>query len=99
MSSTALFLLSALLISAGIAGFFVRKDLLTMLLSGEVALSGANLALLVFATRSSPTEAQAAVIAILTVAAAEVAVALAAIAVAIRDKGKATEDIASEMKG
>ncbi len=99
MTSFSLFLLSALLIAGGIAGFFIRKDLLTMLLSSEVALSGANLVLLTFASKASPTEAQAAVLAILTVAAAEVAVALAALAVVIREKGKATEDIVSEMKG
>ncbi len=99
MSSFSLFILAALLIAGGIAGFFLRKDLLTMLLSSEVALSGANLLLLVFASQASPTEAQAAVLAILTVAAAEVAVALAALAVVIREKGKATEDIVSEMKG
>jgi len=67
MSGYGIILLSVLLFSGGVAGFFLRKDLLTMLLSTEVALSGGILALLYFST-SRPVEAQAAVIAILTVA-------------------------------
>ncbi len=98
MSGYGIILLSVLLFSGGVAGFFLRKDLLTMLLSAEVALSGGILALLYFST-SRPVEAQAAVIAILTVAAGEVAVALASVAVVVRIKGKATEKTVSEMKG
>jgi len=99
MSVFSLFLLAALLMAGGLAGFFIRRDLLTMLLSAEVMLAGANLAFLVFATMKMTTEADAAVLVILTVAAAEVAVALAAIAVVVRRKGEATEKTVSEMKG
>ncbi len=99
MSAFSLFLLSALLVAGGLAGFFIRRDLLTMLLSAEVMLAGANLAFLVFSTMKNSIEADAAVLVILTVAAAEVAVALAAIAVVVRKKGEATEKTVSEMKG
>lgn len=99
MSVFSLFLLAALLMAGGLAGFFIRRDLLTMLLSAEVMLAGANLAFLVFATMKMTIEADAAVLVILTVAAAEVAVALAAIAVVVRRKGEATEKTVSEMKG
>ncbi|MCD6454102.1 MAG: NADH-quinone oxidoreductase subunit NuoK [Candidatus Aminicenantes bacterium] len=99
MSTFSLLLLSALLFAGGIAGFFVRRDLITMLLSAEIMLAGANLALLVFSTIKKSIEAEAAVLVILTVAAAEVAVALAAIAVVARKKGEATEKTVSELKG
>lgn len=98
MSVFSLFLLAAILMAGGMAGFFIRRDLLTMLLSSEVMLAGANLAFLVFATMKRTIEADAAVLIILTVAAAEVAVALAAIAVVVRRKGEATEKTVSEMK-
>jgi len=99
MSVFSLFLLSALLFAGGMAGFFIRRDLLTMLLSSEVMLAGANLALLNFATMRNSVEGDAIVLIVLTVAAAEVAVALAAIAVVIRRKEEATEKTVSEMKG
>ncbi len=98
MNGYGILILASLLFAGGVAGFFLKKDLLTMLLSAEVSLSGAILALLYFAL-SNPTEVRAGIIAVLTVAAAEVAVALASVAVVVRVKGRATEKTVSEMKG
>ena len=92
-------ILSILLFSLGIIGFFVKKDLVTQFMCVEVMLNAANLALIAFSKASSSMDGQIIVFFIITVAAAEAAVGLAIILLVYRQKKTIkTEDI-QLMKG
>ena len=92
-------ILSILLFSLGIIGFFVKKDLVTQFMCVEVMLNAANLALIAFSKASSSMDGQIIVFFIITVAAAEAAVGLAIILLVYRQKKNIkTEDI-QLMKG
>jgi len=92
-------ILSILLFSLGIIGFFVKKDLVTQFMCVEVMLNAANLALIAFSKASSSLDGQIIVFFIITVAAAEAAVGLAIILLVYRQKKTIkTEDI-QLMKG
>ena len=70
-------LLSALLFVVGGIGFLVRRNVLVTLMSIEVMLNAANLALVAFARQWGEIGGQLIVFFVITVAAAEVAVGLA----------------------
>ena len=91
--------LSAVLFALGLAAFFLKRDLVSMLLAVEVMLNAANLAFLAFARASGAPDGQVIVLFVITVAAAEAAVGAAVIILFFRKKGSARRDAADIMKG
>ena len=70
-------ILSAILFSIGTAGVFVRKNLITILLSVEIMLNAVNLTFVAFGRALGSADGQIIVFFVMTVAAAEAAVGLA----------------------
>jgi NADH:ubiquinone oxidoreductase subunit K len=68
--------LAALLFVTGALGVLVRRSPLIILLSVEIMLNGANLALIAFARRVGHADGQVFAIAVMAVAASEVVVGL-----------------------
>jgi NADH-quinone oxidoreductase subunit K len=69
--------LSAILFAIGAAGVFVRRNIITILLSIEIMLNAVNLTFVAFGRALGSTEGQIIVFFVMTVAAAEAAVGLA----------------------
>src|SRR5439155_27032674 len=69
--------LSAILFSIGTAGVFVRRNLITILLSIEIMLNAVNLTFVAFGPERGSADGQIIVFFVMTVAAAEAAVGLA----------------------
>lgn len=91
--------LSAVLFSMGLAAFFLKRDLVSMVLSVEVMLNAANLAFLTFAGSARSLDGQVIVLFIITVAAAEAAAGAAIIILFFRTKKSVRRDAADIMKG
>jgi NADH-quinone oxidoreductase subunit K len=70
-------ILSAVLFSLGVAGVFLRRNLITILLSIEVMLNAVNLTFIAFGRHLGSADGQIIVFFVITVAAAEAAVGLA----------------------
>jgi NADH-quinone oxidoreductase subunit K len=70
-------LLSGLLFTIGVAGVFLRRNLITLLLSIEIMLNAVNLAFVAFGRQFGTTDGQIITFFVVTVAAAEAAVGLA----------------------
>lgn len=77
MPLTPYFVLSAVLFSIGLAGLFIRKNLLLMLLSIEILLNSANLSFIAASARWGELTGQVFAFFGMTIAAAEVTVGLA----------------------
>ncbi len=69
--------LSAILFAIGTVGIFLRRNMITVLLSIEIMLNAANLTLVAFGHYLQSVEGQIIVFFVVTVAAAEAAVGLA----------------------
>jgi NADH-quinone oxidoreductase subunit K len=69
--------LSAILFSIGTAGVFLRRNLITILLSIEIMLNAVNLSFVAFGRQFGAVDGQIIVFFVVTVAAAEAAVGLA----------------------
>ena len=69
--------LSAILFAIGTAGVFVRRNLITILLSIEIMLNAVNLTFVAFGRALGSADGQIIVFFVMTVAAAEAAVGLA----------------------
>jgi NADH-quinone oxidoreductase subunit K len=69
--------LSALLFAIGGAGVFLRRNLITLLLSVEIMLNAVNLAFVAFGRQFGTADGQIITFFVMTVAAAEAAVGLA----------------------
>ena len=72
-------IVSAVLFAIGTAGVFVRRNLITILLSVEIMLNAVNLTFVAFGRALGSAEGQIIVFFVITVAAAEAAVGLAII--------------------
>ena len=72
-------LLSAILFAIGTAGVFLRRNLITILLSIEIMLNAVNLSFVAFGRVLGSADGQIIVFFVMTVAAAEAAVGLAII--------------------
>jgi NADH-quinone oxidoreductase subunit K len=70
-------ILSAILFSIGAAGVFLRRNLITILLSIEIMLNAVNLTFVAFGRALGSGDGQIIVFFVMTVAAAEAAVGLA----------------------
>ncbi len=85
---------SAILFSIGVVGVVMRRNLFIILMSLELILNAANLAMVAFSRFSNNIDGQMMVFFIITVAAAEVAVGLALLVALYRRRQTAyTEDL------
>ena len=92
-------LLSAVLFVLGAAGVLVRRNPLVILISIELMLNAANLALVTFARQLQNYEGQLFALMSMTVAAAEAVVGLAILVDIFRTRDVEDVDDLSEMKG
>jgi NADH-quinone oxidoreductase subunit K len=92
-------ILSVVLFALGVAAFFLKRDLVSMVLAIEVMLNAANLAFLAFARSARSLDGQVVVLFIVTVAAAEAAVGSAIVILFFRTKRSVRRDAADIMKG
>ena len=101
MTTLTLFLLaSLLLLSIGLAGLITRRTLVGMLISVELMLNGAGLAIVAAAkcTQASDVHGQLAALFVMGLAAAEATLVLAMILVVQRRFGKVTLDEVSSIR-
>jgi NADH-quinone oxidoreductase subunit K len=91
--------LSGLIFSIGTAGVFLRKNLITLLLSVELMLNAVNLAFVAFGRQWATVDGQIITFFVMTVAAAEAAVGLALVIAMYRHKRSVSLDGVHEMKG
>ncbi len=84
--TTHVLVLAALLLGLGITGLLVRRSLLFMLLSLEVMLNSAGLALVAAGAHWGNADGQVLFIFLLTMAAAELAVGLALVLLLFREQ-------------
>jgi NADH-quinone oxidoreductase subunit K len=79
-------ILSAILFAIGTAGVFLRRNVITVLLSIEIMLNAANLTLVAFGRYLGTVDGQIIVFFVVTVAAAEAAVGLALVIAMVRQR-------------
>jgi NADH-quinone oxidoreductase subunit K len=91
-------LLSAVLFSIGTAGVFLRRNLITILLSVEVMLNAVNLTLVAVDRYLGSVDGQIIVFFVITVAAAVAAVGLAIIIALFRHKESLNPDVFTSLK-
>jgi NADH-quinone oxidoreductase subunit K len=90
--------LSAVLFTIGVAGVFLRRNLITVLLSIEIMLNAANLAFVAFARVAGSVDGQIIVFFVVTVAAAEAAVGLALVIALFRHRESLDPDAYTSLK-
>jgi NADH-quinone oxidoreductase subunit K len=90
--------LSALLFSIGTAGVFLRRNLITILLSIEVMLNAVNLTFVAVGRHLGSVEGQIIVFFVMTVAAAEAAVGLAIVIALFRQRETLNPDAFTSLK-
>jgi NADH:ubiquinone oxidoreductase subunit K len=91
--------LAAFLFTTGMLGVLLRRSPLIVLLSLELMLNGANLALIAFSRRSGNLDGQIFALAVMAVAAAEVVVGLGLIVAMARKKLTLDVDKLSILRG
>ena len=91
--------LSGVLFTMGIAGVFLRRNLITMLLSIEVMLNAVNLTFVAFGHFRGSADGQIIVFFVITVAAAEAAVGLALVIALFRHAETLNPDMFRQLKG
>jgi NADH-quinone oxidoreductase subunit K len=91
-------ILSAILFSIGTAGVFVRRNLITILLSIEIMLNAVNLTFVAFGRAFGGPEGQIIVFFVMTVAAAEAAVGLAIVIGLFRHRESLDPDTFTALK-
>ena len=92
-------LLSAVLFALGAVGVLIRRNPLVILISIELMLNAANLALVTFARQLQNIEGQLFALMSMTVAAAEAVVGLAILVDIFRTRDVEDVDDLSELKG
>ena len=90
--------LSAVLFSIGAAGVFLRRNLITILLSIEIMLNAVNLSFVAFGRAAGDLDGQIITFFVMTVAAAEAAVGLALVIALFRHKESLNPDAFSSLK-
>jgi NADH-quinone oxidoreductase subunit K len=91
-------ILSAILFSIGTAGVFMRRNLITILLSIEIMLNAVNLSFVAFGRHWGNVDGQIIVAFVMTVAAAEAAVGLAIIVALFRHRESLNPDAFTSLK-
>jgi NADH-quinone oxidoreductase subunit K len=90
--------LSAILFTIGTAGVFVRKNLITILLSIEIMLNAVNLTFVAFGRALGSADGQIIVFFVMTVAAAEAAVGLGIVIALFRLRQSLNPDMYKSLK-
>jgi NADH-quinone oxidoreductase subunit K len=90
--------LSAILFAIGTAGVFVRRNVITILLSIEIMLNAANLTFVAFGRALGSSDGQIIVFFVMTVAAAEAAVGLAIVIALFRHRQSLDPDTFALLK-
>jgi NADH-quinone oxidoreductase subunit K len=90
--------LSALLFAIGTAGVFLRRNLITVLLSIEIMLNAVNLTFVAAGRQFAAVDGQIIVFFVMTVAAAEAAVGLALIIALFRHRESLNPDAFTSLK-
>ena len=90
--------LSAVLFAIGVAGVFLRRNLITILLSIEVMLNAVNLTFVAVGRYLGSVEGQIIVFFVMTVAAAEAAVGLAIVIALFRQRETLNPDAFTSLK-
>ena len=90
--------LSAILFSIGTAGVFLRRNLISILLSIEIMLNAVNLSFVAFGRALGSIDGQIIVFFVVTIAAAEAAVGLAIIIVMFRHQESLNPDAFTSLK-
>ena len=90
--------LSAILFSIGTAGVFLRRNLITLLLSVEIMLNAVNLSFVAMGRFNGSVEGQIITFFVMTVAAAEAAVGLALIIALFRHRESLNPDAFTSLK-
>ena len=91
-------MLSAVLFSIGTAGIFLRRNLITILLSIEVMLNAVNLTFVAADRYYHTVDGQIIVFFVITVAAAEAAVGLAIVIALFRHRESLSPDVFTTLK-
>jgi len=90
--------LSAVLFSIGTAGVFLRRNIITLLLSIEIMLNAVNLTFIAVGRYLGTVEGQIITFFVMTVAAAEAAVGLAIVIALFRHKESLSPDVFTSLK-
>jgi NADH-quinone oxidoreductase subunit K len=91
-------MLSAVLFSIGTAGVFLRRNIITLLLSVEVMLNAVNITFVAADRFFGSVDGQIIVFFVMTVAAAEAAVGLAIVISLFRHKESLNPDVFTSLK-
>ena len=91
--------LSGILFAIGTAGVFLRRNVITLLLSVEVMLNAVNLSFVAMSRELGDIGGQTTVLFVMVVAAAEVVVGLGIVVAIFRRRPNATADDLVELKG
>jgi NADH-quinone oxidoreductase subunit K len=91
-------LLSAVLFGTGTIGVFLRRNVITVLLSIEVMLNAVNLAFIAFGRFQGSVDGQVIMFFVVTVAAAEAAVGLALVIALFRHRESLNPDAFTSLK-
>ena len=89
---------SAMLFSIGTAGVFLRRNLITILLSIEIMLNAVNLTFVAFGRQLGTVDGQIITLFVMTVAAAEAAVGLAIVISLFRHRESLNPDAFTSLK-
>ena len=89
---------SAVLFAIGTAGVFLRRNLITILLSIEIMLNAVNLTFVAFGRYQGNVDGQIIVFFVMTVAAAEAAVGLAIVIALFRHRESLNPEAFSSLK-
>jgi NADH-quinone oxidoreductase subunit K len=90
--------LSALLFAVGTMGVFLRRNVITVLLSIEVMLNAVNLSFIAFGRTQGSVDGQVIMFFVVTVAAAEAAVGLALVIALFRHRESLNPDAFTSLK-
>jgi NADH-quinone oxidoreductase subunit K len=90
--------LSAVLFSIGTVGVFLRRNVITLLLSIEIMLNAVNLTFVAVGRYLGTVDGQIIVFFVMTVAAAEAAVGLALVIALFRHKESLSPDVLTSLK-
>ncbi len=90
--------LSAILFSIGTAGVFLRRNIITLLLSIEIMLNAVNLTFVAVGRYLGTVDGQIITFFVMTVAAAEAAVGLAIVIALFRHKETLSPDVFTSLK-
>jgi NADH-quinone oxidoreductase subunit K len=91
-------IVSAILFAIGTAGVFLRRNLITILLSVEIMLNAVNLTFVAFGRYRGDMDGQIITFCVMTVAAAEAAVGLALIIALFRHRESLNPDAFTSLK-